>query len=466
LAERAVWHPLATLAGRMATLALLVALLAAALLLPLRAHQDLYHFTFYVWFDDARNVWWWYNEAIHLPRVIALAGIGIVVGFARRGFYGRVFALLLPLTYLVITLVGWQFRDHPVFAQLEGPRLMTALRPATVFLAALGAHEAVRTPLRLLLGLVPRLRGRGATTFAGAATVAVAAFLLLSPRSPVDRERGGLPLLETTNQPTFTAIAESALALEAVSTPADKPIILGNPISWHASFWVPALTGRDVYHNDWLWFWRTVEYGNQELMGDVSEGLELDFLVRHGLTLLLVDTGLGEVIDAAETKPYLRRVAPGSPGGYAIYRVESPPGPTNGWITLEGGEVTALDRGPERLLARGRTDRAGNARIIINDYPRWRAHVNGTPVPIARSPEGYMLVPVPAGEVTVELRYITEPVGWLARGLVALGAILLIALVAPPPRPGRRSEPQGGGAPLRKRRRTRLFHRGRAPQSP
>ncbi|CAA9542961.1 MAG: hypothetical protein AVDCRST_MAG88-170, partial [uncultured Thermomicrobiales bacterium] len=59
---------------------------------------------------------------------------------------------------------------------------------------------------------------------------------------------------------------------------------MGNPISWHASFWVPALTGRDVFHNDWLWFWRTVDYGGQELLSDEVGALEQDFLARHGLT--------------------------------------------------------------------------------------------------------------------------------------------------------------------------------------
>ncbi|MDP9373148.1 MAG: YfhO family protein, partial [Chloroflexota bacterium] len=421
---RAAGHPLMLLAGRAALLTALVGLLAAPLLLPLRAHQHLYHFTHFVGFLGPRDVWQWYREAIP-PPVIQLAGLGIVIGFLRSGFYGRVFACLLPLSYLIVTLVGSLWRDLPVFAQLEGPRLLPMLRPATIFLAALGVHETVRAPLRLV-------RLRGATMLGGGATVALAAWLLLASRSPLDRGQRGLPLAETTNQPAFTAIARSALTLAAASTPADKALIIGSPLSSHASFWVPALTGRDVYHDDWPWLWRTVPYAAQELgddgrsphvLADAPGALGRDFLARHGLTLVLLDTGRGDLLELAAAHPHLRQLDPGAPGGYAVYRVAG--GAANGWLTFGGGgEVTALDVGAERLRAVGRTERAGVARVIVNDFPRWRARVNGEPVPIARAEDGYMQVPVPAGEVTIALDYSTAPVGWLARGLLTLGLLL------------------------------------------
>ena len=131
--------------------------------------------------------------------------------------------------------------------------------------------------------------------------------------------------------------------------------------------------------------------------------------------------------------------------------------------------MTALDVGAERLRAVGRTERAGVARVIVNDVPRWRARVNGEPVPIARAEDGYMQVPVPAGEVTIALDYITAPVGWLARSLLTLGLLLLLGLAAPRGRrragtPGHAGATAGVLLPRRGRhtRRLRALHRAGA----
>lgn len=420
-------NPLVALVGRSALLTLLVGLLSAALLLPLRAHQDRYLFVHFIDFTSVADIWRLYNEAV-LPQLVMLAGLGLVVGFVRRGFYGRVFALLLPLSYLIVALVGWQFRTLPLFAQLEGPRLLPLLRPATIFLAALGAHELLRLALRLV-------RLRGATVLTGLVTAGLAGFFLLSGYSPLDAEQRGLPWLqETTDQPAFTAIARSAYLFTQESTPADKPLVFGSSISWHSAFWITALTGRAVYYDDWLWFWRATDYDYRNALRDEPGALELPFLARHGLTMLLVDTNRQDLLALADTKPYLRQLDPGTAGGYALYRVVAPPGPENGWASLTTGVVRAVRVRAEGLTVEGQTTQAGFARVLINDYPRWRATVNGQPAPITPSGAGYMLVPVPAGDVTIELSYHTEPIGWLARGLVVLGAVLLIGIVCWPAR--------------------------------
>ena len=146
------WPPFLLL-WRSGALAGLALLLSAALLLPLRENQDLYTFTIYVRFETIGQVWSnldqgngvGYIESV-LPGLIALAGLGIVVGLLRRGFYTRVFAILLPLSYLLITQIGWTWRDLPVFAQLEGPRLMPLLRPRHAL--PRGARRARGAPLR------------------------------------------------------------------------------------------------------------------------------------------------------------------------------------------------------------------------------------------------------------------------------------------------------------------------------
>lgn len=418
-------HALLPLLGRVSFLAALPLLLAAALLLPLRAHQDLYRFIRYVDFSRPGDVWVVYNDA--MPRqLIWLAMAGAVLALIRGGFYQRAVALLLPLSFAVVLLVGWYLRTSPLFAQLEGPRLIPMLRPATIFLAALGAHALVHAILRLL-------RARHARTLAGLATALFVGLLYFGPRSPIPTDSRGLPWLrETTSRPEFAATARSAYLLAEIWRPGDKPLAIGSSLSWHSAFWIGAITGQPAFYDDWAWFWRATTYEVQGALADEVSALELPFLRRHGLTLLAIETEKRDLLERADAKPYLQLIDAGTPGGYAIYRVKSPPGPANGWARFERGTVSAVDVGAASLQARGQSSAPGPALLFVNDFPRWRARVNGQPVPIERSADGYITVPVPAGEVTVALTYTTEPAGWIARGLVCSGFVLLgLALAWP-----------------------------------
>ncbi len=418
------------LVGRSTALVALIGCLAAALLLPLRDNQALYTFTIYFRFENLGQVWSdpthgngiGYIESV-LPQLIALAGIGIVFSLLRPGFYQRVIALLLPLSYLIIVLVGWTWQQWPIFAQLEGQRLMPMLRPATIFLAALGAHELLRLLLRFL-----RLRGQ--TVLTGLATSAVALVLLLHPQVPLDLSQRGLPLEQTTDQPAFTAIARSALLVNAFTTAADKPLILGNNmISWHDSFWIPALTGSNVYHNDWLWFWRTTEYGAQELMYDNFAALDSSFLYRHGLTVVLIDANDTALIARAESHDYLERLDAGTPGGYALYRVVGPLAPPNGYVIPDYGTVDDLSVQPEAITATITSAQPQLVRVIVNDFPRWQAQIDGQPAPITPTADGYISLALPAGQHTITVRYTTSTANWLGRALVTLGLLTIVGIV-------------------------------------
>lgn len=425
------------LGGRGSLLALLAGLLSAALLVPLRAHQNLYRFIHYVDFTRPRNVWTVYNDAI--PReVIWLAVVGVVVAVARPGFFGRALALLLLLSYGMILVAGWYLRASPLFAQLEGPRLMPMLRPATIFLAALGAHELARGALQLV-------RARQATVLAGLATAAIAWFAFFSAASPIPAENRGLPWLrETTSRAEFEATARAAYRLETLARPGDKPLVVGSSLSWHSAFWIGALTNRPAYYDDWAWFWRATDYEVQSALADELSALELPFLQRHGLTLLLIDTRKAELLSLASDKAYLQLLDPGAPGGYAIFRVTSPPGPDNGWVSLPNGRLTSLRLATDAINARGDVTEAGVATIFVNAFPRWRARVNGQEVPLGVNAQGYLTVPVPAGPLSLELYYVTEPAGWLARGLVLLGLVGLgLALAWPRLAPRIRASREG-----------------------
>jgi hypothetical protein len=148
--------------------------------------------------------------------------------------------------------------------------------------------------------------------------------------------------------------------------------------------------------------------------------------------MVLIANNRQDLIDLANSHDYLTLVDPGAPDGYAIYRVASPPGPPNGYVIPESGAVTALEVHPEQLTAVVNSERTSNVRVIINDFPRWRAWVNGVPTPIGRTDDGYISLSVPQGEATIELRYITSRANWIGRGLVALGAVLLLGIVAGP----------------------------------
>jgi hypothetical protein len=416
------------------------ALLSAALVLPLRAHQHLYHFEHFVEFSSLRDLWWYYRDAAP-PEVIALAAFGVVVGAFSRGLYTRAVAIYLPLACLTLAIVGWLLRDLGVFSQLEGPRLMPMLRTPTIFLAAFGLHEL---SARLLRGLwVSR------SWQPGVLAVGVVVVTIVSPVSVLSEDERGLPPIETTDQPAFAGIARSAAVFDAVAAPGDRPLVIGSPLSIHASFWISARTGRNAWHVDWVWYWREVAGANRTQLADWSSGLSPAFLQRHGLTLVMIDAGFDEMIELAETIPYLTLLDEGEGRGYAIYRVEPPAGPTNGWVSFEGGEVLEVSAERESITARVRAATATTAMVHVNDFPGWTARVNGEAVPIERNADGYMLVDVPAGDATIVLTYETQPVVWLGRGLVVIGLVLLAGMFLPQRvtervlRRQRRPEPEG-----------------------
>src|SRR5204862_1951792 len=126
-----------------------------------------------------------YNQSVPFPFIV-LALPGALIALRRHGFFGRVLALLLPLSALCIIVFGLLLRDLAVFQQLEGPRLIPMLRPATLFLAALALHELPRRVAR-------RWWPRDATLAAGLASLGLVAVVLLTPLSPLHADQRGLP---------------------------------------------------------------------------------------------------------------------------------------------------------------------------------------------------------------------------------------------------------------------------------
>ncbi|MDQ3549434.1 MAG: YfhO family protein [Chloroflexota bacterium] len=415
---------IAHLMRRSAILVLAVGLLSAALILPLRARQVLYDFSHFVEFERAGQVWTVYTGAVPVE-VIALAAIGAFIAFRQCGFHTRVLALWLPLALLVIVVAGWVLRDQPLLAQLEGPRLIPLLRLPTLFLAALGIHEMLRFVLH-------GVRGTETIQFANVAAVGLVAIFVLTPVSTFSSGERGLPALETTNQPAFSAIARSAEVVDSAASVGNRPLIIGSPISEHASFWIPALTDGSAFHAAWVWYWRTPDYADRTRVADVIASLETDFLRRHGLTMVLIAANSVEALDVARTKPYLELIDSGDDGGYAVFNVIDAGASTRGLLSITGGEVQTLEQSRESLRADVYAPQPTEVLVAINDYPAWRATVNGRDTPIRRSDDGYMLIDIPAGDSEVELTYVVESVVWGGRALVGLGGLLLVGVVVIP----------------------------------
>ena len=98
---------------------------------------------------------------------------------------------------------------------------------------------------------------------------------------------------------------------------------------------------------------------------------------------------------------------------------EAPP------LTLAGGAAGTVQwraREPERLLLYVESE--ANALLVLSEvnYPGWRAWVDGQPAPVLTADHVLRAVTVPAGEHTVELRFV--PTLWLVGAVVSVLAWL------------------------------------------
>ena len=99
-------------------------------------------------------------------------------------------------------------------------------------------------------------------------------------------------------------------------------------------------------------------------------------------------------------------------------------------VTIDGRSPASVSESNHRIDVH---DPAGGAELVVrqNWFPRWRARINGGEVPVERTPEGYMRVPLPAGPVHVGLAYTLQPPDAAARAAGLLGLVCVLLLVAP-----------------------------------
>lgn len=116
----------------------------------------------------------------------------------------------------------------------------------------------------------------------------------------------------------------------------------------------------------------------------------------------------------------------------ASYGAEGPVDKINHATVPDDADVAVLSHGPTHDDVHVATPRPFILRLFTFHFPGWRAYVDGKEVEIEIGrPEGFITVPVPAGEYTVSVRFEDTPsrkLGWLvsACSIAALMAVLVV----------------------------------------
>lgn len=413
--------------GRLALVGATAASLSAPVLIPLIRFSDLYHFVRYSGYSSIG----FYVEKIvtSVSWPVAILGVaGVVVGlFAADRPTTRAAAVSLALYVLATAVLATDLRDAGALDQLEATRLMPFQRLVTIYLASVACEAGLRW-------LLPRFAAAREVLVVGGAAGVLLVYVV--PFSPVPENNHGLmyageaarpgsPVLLTSGSPAQADFLRAVEIADGAAPGDGAMLILGTTISWHQQLWAPLETDRPLFYNDWLWYWQTehqapagLRAGNAYARGFEQRIFQRAYLNEHGIAVVVVADPYKQAAASASTLEVVTQ------GLFNVYRVRDP-API---VTFDGGQTADVTVENERIEASG-TSPGGEARIARNWFPRWRAEVNGKEVPITHTADGYMSVPVPAGEVTVTLRYDVDGLDWLGRALFILGLAAAILLV-------------------------------------
>jgi hypothetical protein len=419
---------LRTAVQRVALAGGLSVLLTAPLLLAMLRYADYYYFVNYNEYVDIQQFWNYSLAAVSTPLVwVAIAGVGLA--FAVRELRMLRMVALAALLYVGLTVVLFSGEVSQGFIQqLETPRLMPFQRLLVIYLAA--ATIGYLLDLALRWGL-PRYREAVvASVLVVGGVWAVASF---------DGEYGTIPEEHLTSPTPTTGTLEfaefSAIVAEAneIRPEGTAIYVVGDQESWwHEQLWATAFSDAPFFYDDWMWYWQPelAEACNPNaghFTPNPARTFEQDWLRANGIGVLLVtnmpDTcGGPDPRHAAEVNPLLEFQA--TIGYWDLYLVKDPsPMVTNGdvypeSVAFENGEITATF-----------ASASGRVEVRHNWYPRWQAYADGERVEIREDANGYILVDVPDGTRTIELRYAVTALDWLGR-IAAMVGIVLTALFA------------------------------------
>lgn len=405
----------------------LTGLIAAPELISLLRFSRFYQFVRYEWYDTPREYLDNAAEAVSWPLLLMALIAVVAIWWLPPRPITRAAAVCL-LLYSAVTLLISESAASGLLSQLEATRLMPFQRLVTLFLGAVGLHL-------LLTWLTAAVKRRQAMLVNAASLVVAIGVLVMNIATagePPPEPIGELPpteslfAVETTVAVSQTDFQTAIEAADAAAESGTALLVLGSALSWHQQLWAPVWTERPLFYNDWLWYWHPWHAGPPGYQFEAGHAyplpelaLERAYLDRHGIgAVAIVDE---QAKRRAASSPDLTRVRSGL---FDVYAVREPAT----LITLSGANVAMSGGDQSRLTASGRGS-GGTAEIRRNWYPRWRATVNGEPVPITRTADGYMSVPVPAGAVDLNVAYQVDGLDWLARGLTMAGVVGVAVLL-------------------------------------
>ncbi len=413
----------AALTRRLALVVGVTTALAAPQLVALLRFEELYYFVRYQRYDAPADYLRASLQAVSSP-VLPFAVVGLAVGLVCPGrTISRAAAVTLALYTAATAVLSFGTQGAALLQQLETPRLMPFQRLLTVYLAAVAVHHVA--------DWLTTTAGRRGATVADLALLGVAAIMMVAPPVAPAMPAGEVPLPDRSLYPVLTAAlpaqADFGLAVRAAdeaASPGTAVLVLGSQISWHQALSAPLHAERPFFYDDWLWYWQTRHYGDYDPRAahayrDDASTLRPDYLARHAIGAVVVTKEAKR--DAAASSA----LTPVRTGVYDVYAVRAP----TTIVTLAGANAGSSDVASQRLAASG-TSAGGEALIRRNWYPRWRATVNGDRAAITQTADGYMSVPVPAGEARIELRYAVDTIDWLARVASGIGFAAAIWLAS------------------------------------
>jgi hypothetical protein len=405
--------------GRLALIGVTAALVALPELLSLIRFRDLYYFVHYSSYTDVRNFLHYWVQTVSGP--VFVAGlIGWALALIRPGRpFARTTAVVLALYVAMTALLssgGWLGQ---VAEQLEPTRLMPFQRLLTIYLAALAVAD-------ILAWLLAAGRSVGRLALDGG-LVAIAGLVLLlyvlAPPSFIPVSDRGLYAIPTSAAPAIADLKTAVEIADQQAAPGTALLVLGSTVSWHDQLWAPFWSSRPFFYNDWLWYWQTRNYGPynptiEHAYPDAAAALTADYFEHHGIGAVIVT---GEAAPAAATSPLLQPIRAGF---YSVYLVRRP----TTIVTANQQNAVSSDIGNQHLSAQVSSD-GGTARIRRNWFPRWTATVNGHPTPITETEDGYMTVPIPAGDARISLTYAVDGWDWVGRVAAVLGLAIIAGLL-------------------------------------
>jgi hypothetical protein len=407
----AIEAPVRARIGRLDLLPAVICLgLCAPLLIPLFRYRDQYYFVHYSGYADLGE---WIDSSIQ-----AISGPGFAFAIA-----GLVIALIAEVS-VVERLVAWSLVayagttsylvvvDWPgaLTEQLETTRLMPFQRLLMIALAAIAVG-------RVSSWLAPRW------SWAACAAVAVLIPVLyvLSPPGFIPKSDQGLVRAGTMADPAIADLRSAVRAADAEAPDNTAILILGSTVSWHDQFWSVIWSDRLFYYDDWLWYWQREHVGDydpktEHAYPDDASTIDPEYLAAHGIGAVIVT---GQAQAAAASAPFLDHVRTGS---YDVYPVRDP----SSLATLDGANLDTT-RSHDDITVTG-IAAGGTVTIRENWFPRWRASVDGTEIPVVHRADGYMDITVPVGSERMVVTYSETGLDWIARLIAFASALSWIVL--------------------------------------